>query len=80
MMVEDGSFSVDTVPEVASYVRTIDTEINDSCMIFDTRRTFSLYVCGRVIPLAVVDKSKSQGVTIQSSKNGNLSDSVSLVL
>ena len=30
MMVEDGSFSVDTVPEVASYVCTIDTEINDS--------------------------------------------------
>ena len=37
-------------------------------MIFDTRRTFSLYVYGRMIPLAVVDKSKSQGVTIQSSK------------
>ena len=30
MVVEDGSFSVDTVPEVASYVRTIDTKINDS--------------------------------------------------
>ena len=37
-------------------------------MIFDTRHTFSLYVYGRMIPLAVVDKSKSQGVTIQSSK------------
>ena len=48
-------------------------------MIFDTQRTFSLYVYGRMIPVAVVDKSKSQGATIQSSKNGNLSDPVSLV-